>query len=321
MDQSSSSRNFNREEFSTAVKDYFARNPEMYQRLLSMDELELKNRSDGSPFYKIFTDIRDESRQRDVGNVASPEPFMAGAIPSQPQFQKQRTYYVSRNGTIYVDGRDEGEGQRIQFRVESATRPGRYDIVAELPRNGQGLVQYPATGTGFERYGTVDAGGFDRRIRENVGQGDHYLQPEAAAALFGLTKRLDEDSRITMSFGDMSSSNGSDPWQEGGRHHAGHGHFGRRSGEDIDFRYVDQNGRAFQDNQATTDPRFSAENNQTIYDTAQMFGFTENYQGTGSNLSDVTQVQGHNDHGHLGFNRDNARIIEGRPPVVVRGRN
>jgi hypothetical protein len=247
MDQSSSSRNFNREELSAAVKDYFTRNPDMYQRLLSMDELELRNRSDGSPLYKIFTDIRDESRQRDVGNVASPDLFMASATPGQPQFQNRQTYYVSRDGTIYVDGRDEGEGQRIQFRVESATRSGTYDHAAELPRNAQGLVQFPANGTGFERYGAVDAGGFDRRTGENVGQGDHYLKPEAAAALFGLTRVLD-DSGITMSLGDMSSSNGSDPWQEEWRtqrsdgHHRGHGHFGSRSGEDIDFRYKDEFG-------------------------------------------------------------------------------
>lgn len=66
MDQSSSSRNISREELSTAVKDYFARKPEMYQQLLSMGEPELKSRSDGTPFYEIFTDIRNEGERRDV---------------------------------------------------------------------------------------------------------------------------------------------------------------------------------------------------------------------------------------------------------------
>jgi hypothetical protein len=38
-------------------------------------------------------------------------------------------------------------------------------------------------------------------------------------------------------------------------------------------------------------------------------------------LSDVTRAGGHNGHGHLGFNRDDARIIEGRPPQRLRGRD
>jgi hypothetical protein len=317
MAQLSSSSKFTREELSTAIKDYFTRNPEMYQRLLSMDSRDLDT---NNPLGKLLAEFRDRGKQREEGIVANPDRLMASAAPSQPQIQNQQTYYVSRSGTIYVDGRDVGEGQRIQFRVESATRPGTYDLVAELPRNAQGLVQFPATGTGYERYGTVDAGGYDENERENVGQGDHFLRPETAAALFGLTRVLHDDSRVTMSLGDMSSSNGSDPWQRGGPgHHSGHGHLTNRTGEDLDFRYVDRNGRAFRDNEATTDPRFSAENNQTIYDTARRFGFTINYQGTGSNLGGVTRDSDHNDHGHLGFDRNNARITQGRPPL--RGRD
>lgn len=66
MGQSSSSSKFTSEELRAEVERYFAGNPKTYQQLLSMDEAELKNRSDGTPFYKIFTDIRDESRRRDV---------------------------------------------------------------------------------------------------------------------------------------------------------------------------------------------------------------------------------------------------------------
>lgn len=170
-----------------------------------------------------------------------------------------------------------------------------------------------SSGTGFNRYGTVDAGGQDRATGENVGQGDHFLQAVAAAALFGTLNVLNSDHQLTVSLGDMSSSNGSDPWQPGGRHHAGHGHDGNRSGLDIDFRYMNNNGVSFQSQTARSDAQFSVQNNQTVYDTARTFGFTTNYQGTnrGNNgdIQGVTRAGGHNDHGHLGFNQADANIF------------
>lgn len=80
----------------------------------------------------------------------------------------------------------------------------------------------------------VDAGGNDRNVPENVGPGDHFLDPVVASALFGLMHVLNHDHNFTVSMGDMSSSNGSDPWQPGGQHHGGHGHNGNRIGQDID---------------------------------------------------------------------------------------
>jgi hypothetical protein len=241
---------------------------------------------------------------------------------ARPAVQNTLSYYVSRRGVVYVDG-GPGQIQSFRFYVESDTRNGNYDLVAELPRNDEGLVQFPATGNGlgmeFERYGRVDAGGDDRRQNETVGQGDHFLQPVVAAALFGLTKVLN-DNGITMSYGDMSSSNGSDPWEPGQRHHKGHGHLGNQPGENVDFRYVDQNGRAFQADAATTDRRFDARINQFIYETARVFGFTQNIQGRGSNLPGVREDQDHNDHGHLGFEYNPDKIRLGRPPAPSRGR-
>ncbi len=202
-----------------------------------------------------------------------------------------------------------------RFYVETEETPGKYKFLTSLEKNEAGLVNFPANSNFFERYGTEDAGGNDRKVGEIVGQGDHYLQPVVAAALFGLAAVLKDSNGITMSFGDMSSANGSDPWQPSmanktakNGHHSGHGHNGVRTGLDVDFRYVNGDGASFQSKTATSDPQFSAEKNQTIYDTAKKFGFTTNYQGTSGKLTGVTRVGGHNDHGHLGFNRGSANV-------------
>jgi hypothetical protein len=155
-----------------------------------------------------------------------------------------------------------------------------------------------------------------------VGAGDHFVTPETAAALYGVINEANQNG-LTPSFGDMSSSNGSDPWQpnfvkrdKNGNvvstgHHAGHGHNGRRSGLDVDFRYFNTTGAAFQNTSATTSNQFSLTNNQSFYNTANKFGFTRNYQGTrGSSISGVTRAAGHNDHGHIGRGSNMANIIE-----------
>jgi hypothetical protein len=61
MDQSTLSGAFTREELSTAVKDYFTRNPEMYQRLLSMDERELDT---NNPLGKTLAEFRYNTQGR-----------------------------------------------------------------------------------------------------------------------------------------------------------------------------------------------------------------------------------------------------------------
>ncbi|MEQ8574082.1 MAG: hypothetical protein RIB63_08475, partial [Fulvivirga sp.] len=82
-------------------------------------------------------------------------------------------------------------------------------------------------------------------------------------------------------------------------------------GLDVDFRYFNTTGAAFQNSTATTSNQFSLTNNQSFYDTAKKFGFTRNYQGTnGSNISGASRVGGHNDHGHIGRGSNTLNILE-----------
>src|SRR5262245_34616779 len=141
----------------------------------NVDSLSRLNNLPGSPEQNVETG-RDFAQGR------------RGFAQAGQQFENQQSYYVRRDGTIYKDGEDGAAGQRIQFHVESAD--GTYERVAGLTRNNQGLVQFPSTGLGFERYGAVDAGGRDRITGEEVGQGDHFLRPEVAAGLFGLARVL-----------------------------------------------------------------------------------------------------------------------------------
>ncbi len=132
-----------------------------------------------------------------------------------------------------------------------------------------------------------------------------------------------------MSFGDMSSSNGSDPWQKSYEknrnrgHHGGHGHLGDRSGLDIDFRYINTNGESFQSTTARSDSQFSVANNQAVYNVASTFGFTANYQGNsqGRNrgLTGPQAIGGHNDHGHLGFSGNGRSQTNSQVVVVTQG--
>jgi RHS repeat-associated protein len=207
-------------------------------------------------------------------------------------------HYINNDGSIKSVKTDDTFDR---FYVQDNNSATGYNLAGQLDKNDAGLVQFPATGVGLSRYGTVDAGGTSTSPAETVGQGDHYLKPAAAAALFGLANYLNTNNNFTISLGDMSSSNGSDPWQPGSRHHAGHGHFGRRSGLDVDFRYLNNEGISFQSANAFNNSNFSSDNNQSVYDAAAIFGFTKNYQGTSGNLTGATKVAGHNDHGHLGL--------------------
>lgn len=207
---------------------------------------------------------------------------------------------IDRNGSIRVRNRTNATRHRYFIQNRQADD---YIQLITLSSNGAGLVKFLSEGvmggnTYFSRYGTVDSGG--RSGSENVGQGDHYLLPIVAAALFGTAIVLRENHAITVSFGDMSSSNGSDPWSPGFQHHSGHGHRGSRSGLDVDFRYVNSRGLSFQGRNAARDMDIGK--NTTIYTVAQRFGFRNNYQGTQGRIPGVTKVRGHNDHGHLGFN-------------------
>lgn len=200
-----------------------------------------------------------------------------------------------------------------------------------LQRNAAGLVEFPGEMDFFTRYGTNDAGGVDRVLGETVGQGDHFVRPDVAAGLFGLSAVLKDDHGITMSFGDMSSSNGSDPWQssyiknKNRGHHGGHGHLGDRSGLDIDFRYINKSGVSFQSETARSDTQFSVANNQAVYNVASTFGFTSNYQGNSqgrnTGLTGPQAIGGHNDHGHLGFSGNGRSQTNRQVTVVPSGAN
>ncbi len=222
-----------------------------------------------------------------------------GLAPMQPDDD----HYIGRDGSIRTVSTND-DYDRFFIQCYNACNEYEFRMIAQLNRTDDGLVQFPASGEGFGRYGTVDAGGYDSNARggaETVGEGDHYVRPEVAAALFGTTSDL-SDEGINILLGDMSSSNGSDPWQSGSMHHGGHGHNGNRSGMDADFRYINTSGESFQSSTATTDTQFSADNNSSVYNTAAKYGFRRKYQGSsGTSLPNANRAGGHNDHGHLGI--------------------
>ena len=221
-------------------------------------------------------------------------------------------YYINRDASIRTVKTDDSFDR---FYVQDVFSDTGYKQVAQLDKNEAGLVQFPSTGTGFDRFGSNDTGGTSTSPSENVGHGDHFLKPITAAALFGIADKLNSEYGFTISFGDMSSSNGSDPWQFGSKHHAGHGHLGKRSGLDVDFRYMNTEGESFQSSNAFNSSSFSSLNNQRVFDAAAAFGFTKNYQGTSGNLTGAPKVGGHNDHGHLGlqYNSLNWKYISNAP--------
>jgi hypothetical protein len=183
MSQSSLSGKFTREEFSTVVKDYFARNPEMYQQLLSMDDKELKNRSDGTPFYQVFTDMRDESRHRKV--------------ETGRDFSSFRTdiRVVSKDGAeLFV--LDDGQGGQ---KVTTMTAKEVYDKGIQwfepqadkyMPMKsvGQNLASHP----GLKHFTWKDIADFATKDRwmtdyRSGGSGDWKKSPEGGSGYFLVT--------------------------------------------------------------------------------------------------------------------------------------
>ncbi|MCK9618292.1 MAG: hypothetical protein M0R21_10720 [Lentimicrobiaceae bacterium] len=159
--------------------------------------------------------------------------------------------------------------------------------------NEKGLVKFPDSGEGFGRYGKEDEGG------------DHYLNPETAAATFGLVTEMKETSNsgFKIDFGDMSNENGGAP----GGDHKMHGGENGYSGDCIDFRYLNEDYQSFQGK--VTNSNFSAESNHSFLETAGKWGFTKNYVsnmdvwkvGNIPLIVNGKKIGGHNDHGHLTF--------------------
>jgi RHS repeat-associated protein len=211
-------------------------------------------------------------------------------------------HYINTDGSIQTVKTNDNFDR---FYVQNKSSETGYTLIGQLDKNSSGLVQFPISGAGIGRYGGSDTGGTSTSPSETVGNGDHYLKPIAAAALFGIVNKLDTEFGFNIDFGDMSSSNGSDPWQLGQKHHAGHGHNGKRSGSDVDFRYLNINGDSFQSDNAFNSSSFSPLNNQRVYDTAVTFGFTVNYQGLSGSLDGPSRIKNHNNHGHLGLSINN----------------
>lgn len=102
----------------------------------------------------------------------------------------------------------------------------------------------------------------------------------------------------------MSSKNGSDPWQAGSFHHAGHGHNGNRKGLDCDFRYLNTSGKSYQG--LNTSSVFDSEKNKTVFTLAYKYGFRKNFCANpitvlGSTVLGLTHQEDHDDHGHIGL--------------------
>jgi len=157
--------------------------------------------------------------------------------------------------------------------------------------NDEGLVQFPSLGDGFSRYGTIDEGG------------DHYLNAETAAALFGLVTEMNQiSSDFRVDFGDMSNSTGGAP----GDDHKMHGGLKGFSGDCIDYRYLNGSMQSYQ-GQATSS-QFSSLSNYMFLARSGQWGFNKNYASNKNVWNTPWQlypnaklIGGHNNHGHLTY--------------------
>ncbi|MFH7015048.1 glycoside hydrolase family 19 protein [Flavobacterium sp. FlaQc-47] len=208
----------------------------------------------------------------------------------------QSEYYAYKSGKIKLIN---GTVKKHAYYVEK--EEGKFKLLYVLDENQYGMVKIPSSGDGFGRYSGVDAGGVSGG--ETVGQGDHFLLPKTAAALFGIINEVHQKG-WEIKLGDMSSENGSDPWGAGYDHHAGHGHLGTRKGLDCDFRYLNTSGKSYQGN--NTNSLFDKEKNKSFLSFAYTYGFRKNYCANpvtvfGNAIPGVTHDSGHADHGHIGL--------------------
>ncbi|MDX6184044.1 hypothetical protein SGQ44_17915 [Flavobacterium sp. Fl-77] len=208
----------------------------------------------------------------------------------------QYEYYIYKTGKVKFKN---GTQKKHAYYVEKTE--GKFKLLYSLDENDYGMVKIPDSGSGFNRYSGVDSGGTSGG--EIVGQGDHYLLPKTASALFGIINDVNEKG-WEIHLGDMSSKNGSDPWQPGSFHHAGHGHNGTRKGLDCDFRYLNTLGKSYQG--LNTSSVFDQEKNKTVFTFAYKYGFRKNFCANpvtvlGSTVLGVIHQSDHDDHGHIGL--------------------
>jgi len=221
------------------------------------------------------------------------------------QKSENSQYYIHKTGRIKLI---KGVSSKHDYYVEK--EKNKFKLLYTLDKNSHGMVKIPDSGGGFDRYGTNDAGGTSGN--ETVGKGDRYVLPKTAAALFGLINEINEKG-WEIDLGDMSSENGSDPWQSGFSHHAGHGHNGTRKGLDVDFRYLNSSGKSFQGK--NTSSSFDSSKNKTVFELAHKYGFKKNYCTNvvvvfGESISGVSNVSDHKDHGHIGLSDIDLEEVE-----------
>ena len=103
--------------------------------------------------------------------------------------KENHQYYIYKSGAIKYF---KGETKYYEYYVETGTKEKStiFKKIMVLEKNKYGVVKFPETGTGFRRYGTIDKGGNSTLPKEFVGEGDHYLLPQTAAALFGVTNDI-----------------------------------------------------------------------------------------------------------------------------------
>ena len=176
---------------------------------------------------------------------------------------------------------------------------GNYTNVATLgkikTKEGVVLVEFPSEGDGFSRYGDKDVGG------------DHYLQPSAAAALFGAINIIkNSDNSIIVQFGDMSAQDGGEP----GTAHTG-GVLSHINGTNVDVRYI-RNDRK-QLGVTVNDNAFDREANQLMVNSFFLSGFKEQLSyksSTGELLNNTKHKDKHHHHLHIQKFLPNIRIIK-----------
>jgi RHS repeat-associated protein len=192
-------------------------------------------------------------------------------------------YTAKLDGTIECKKTNDAF-DRFYVEKQDGSTPQVAQLNKHTTTNGTTLVDFPASGTGFQRYGTIETGG------------DHSVQPAVAAALFGAINEITtNDPTVTVQLGDMSASNGNKP----GTVHTG-GATSHLNGRNVDVRYV-RNDRQLSP-VTVTDTQFDTKASQSVVNSFNKFGFKSilsNPDLNGNLLQNTTSFRGHHNHLHL----------------------
>jgi RHS repeat-associated protein len=165
-------------------------------------------------------------------------------------------YTSMLDGTIKVEETDDDFDV---FNVEN--QDGTIKEVAKLEKHlaedgKTELVNFPSEGEGFTRYGEEDEGG------------DHSVQPQVAAALFGAINEITANNPdVTVRLGDMSAEDGGKP---GDSHNGGSlSHF---NGKNVDVGLIRNDGQL--SGTTVNSSTFDATANQSMVNSFNKFGFS-----------------------------------------------